>query len=47
MYKIAFSNKVRKFLIKHQEVAKLFYKKLYFLAENPVYNDKVDITPLK
>jgi mRNA interferase RelE/StbE len=47
MCKIAFSKQVRKFLIKHPDVAKLFYKKLSSLSENPIYNTEIDISPLE
>jgi len=46
MYKIALSKKVRKFLAKHKDIARLFFKKLHHFATNP-FNDVFDIVPIK
>ena len=46
MYKIAFSKSVRKFLVKHKDVAKLFYRILKELTEDPI-RCRLDISPVK
>ena len=47
MYKIALSKQVTKFLKKHKDISKLFYKKIKYISNTPINNSFVDILPLQ
>lgn len=46
MYKLTLDRSVQKFMTKHTDVARLFYKKIPFLLADP-YTAKLDIKPLQ
>jgi len=46
MYKLVLSNKVRKFLVKHDKVAKRFYHQIKILLSSP-FSNTLDIKKLQ
>ena len=45
-YGIELKKDVKRFLSKHEDIAKVFYQKITFLALNP-YENNLDIKPYK
>jgi mRNA-degrading endonuclease RelE of RelBE toxin-antitoxin system len=46
MYQLELSKSVKKFLLLHKDIARLFFEKVAFLLDNP-FDTTIDIKPLQ
>lgn len=46
LYQIKLTKDVKKFLVKHENIARIFYDKLKILSQN-TFSNALDINPLK